>query len=105
MSIRAFWIPALIAACVAPVLLWADAPVLRGPEKILAAGKPVDVPVGHAVPWVVDWNRDGKKDLLVGQFRGGKIRIYLNSGTDAEPAFEGFSYVRAGEAEISLPAG
>jgi hypothetical protein len=37
----------------------------------------------------VDWNKDGKKDLLVGE-REGHIRIYLNKGTDAAPFFSGY---------------
>jgi hypothetical protein len=42
-----------------------------------------------AAPSVVDWNNDGKKDLLVGQFDQGKIWIFLNQGTDADPVFDG----------------
>jgi hypothetical protein len=42
----------------------------------------------------VDWNNDGKKDLLTGEYDG-SIRIYLNTGTDADPAFSGFTYLQA----------
>jgi len=73
--------------------------------KIEADGKAIDVEVGHLVPCVTDWNNDGKKDLIVGQFSGGKIRLYLNQGTDSEPKFKDFTYLRAGNKEISLPAG
>ena len=31
---------------------------------------------GYAAPCWADINGDGKKDLLVGQFRGGKITVY-----------------------------
>ncbi|MBN1670357.1 MAG: VCBS repeat-containing protein [Kiritimatiellae bacterium] len=44
-------------------------------------------------PQVVDWNSDGKKDLLVGE-RDGHVRIYLNTGTDASPAFSSYSYLK-----------
>ncbi len=73
--------------------------------KIVADGKPIDVTVGHLVPCVVDWNDDGKKDLLVGQFSGGKIRLYLNTAKDEAPEFRKFAYLKAGGVEISLPAG
>ena len=73
--------------------------------KLEAAGKIIEGGRGHLVPSVVDWNQDGKKDLLVGQFEGGKIRLYLNQGTDSAPVFKDFRFVRAGDAEISLPAG
>jgi len=80
-------------------------PELSPGQKILCDGAPIDVEVGHLVPVVLDWNNDGKKDLLVGQFSGGKIRLYLNTGTDKEPVFESFKYLKAGGKEIALPAG
>ena len=73
--------------------------------KLEADGKAIDVEVGHLVPCVTDWNNDGMKDLVVGQFSGGKIRLYLNQGTDKEPKFKNFTYLSAGNKEISLPAG
>lgn len=41
----------------------------------------------------MDWNNDGKKDLLTGE-NSGNIRIYLNTNTDADPAFNGFTYLQ-----------
>lgn len=38
-------------------------------------------------PCVVDWNNDGKKDLVIGDGRGAQTRIWRNIGTDAEPVF------------------
>ncbi len=37
-------------------------------------------------PSVVDWNNDGLKDLVIGALDG-KIHIFINEGTDAEPVF------------------
>lgn len=37
-------------------------------------------------PAMVDWNSDGKKDLVVGS-RSGKIFLFLNIGTDGAPSF------------------
>jgi len=73
--------------------------------KLKANGKDIDVDIGHLVPYVTDWNNDGKKDLIVGQFSGGKIRLYLNHGKDNAPVFKDFEYLKAGGEEISLPAG
>lgn len=39
-----------------------------------------------ASPRVVDWNNDGKKDLLVGDVAG-TITIYINTNTDSNPMF------------------
>jgi hypothetical protein len=46
-----------------------------------ADGVPVRVESpGWACPGWADLDGDGKKDLLVGQFNGGKIRVYKNTG-------------------------
>jgi hypothetical protein len=37
----------------------------------------------------VDWNNDGKKDLLTGEYDG-FIRVYLNTNTDSDPQFNGY---------------
>jgi hypothetical protein len=51
------------------------------PTRLKAGGVParVDVP-GYAAPCWADIDGDGKKDLLVGQFDGGKIKFYKNLG-------------------------
>jgi hypothetical protein len=52
----------------------------------------------------VDWNSDGRKDLVVGE-PSGKIRIYLNVGTDAAPVFDGFSFLRVGGSDFVAGGG
>jgi TolB-like protein len=52
---------------------------------VQAAGKDLDVG-GKASPCVVDWNEDGKKDLVVGN-GSGEIFLYLNEGTNEQPIF------------------
>ena len=74
-------------------------------KKLEANGEPIDTEVGHFVPTVVDWDSDGKKDLIIGQFKEGKIQLYLNYGTDTAPLFKDSQYLQAGGEEISLPAG
>jgi hypothetical protein len=39
---------------------------------------------GRPSPYVIDWDGDGKKDLLVG-FESPEIRFYRNVGTDKNP--------------------
>jgi hypothetical protein len=51
------------------------------PVRLTAGGEPVRVESpGYAAPCWADVDRDGLKDLLVGQFRGGKIHFFKNLG-------------------------
>ena len=78
---------------------------LAPPVRILAAGQPITVDVGHAAPFVADLKGDGRQALLVGQFGGGKLRIYPNAGTSREPRFDKFAWLQAGGTEASVPTG
>lgn len=46
----------------------------------------LDSVTGGVQPWVCDWNNDAKKDLAVMDTLC-VLRVYLNRGTDAAPAF------------------
>lgn len=55
---------------------------------------------------VTDWDGDGKKDLLMGEFSpSGKLRFYKNVGSNTVPEFESFSYVKANGTDIKLTTG
>jgi hypothetical protein len=56
-------------------------PEFQPPVRLKSDGVPVRVEgPGWACPCWADLDGDGKKDLLVGQFHGGKIRVYKNLG-------------------------
>ncbi|WP_136468622.1 protein-disulfide reductase DsbD domain-containing protein [Flagellimonas onchidii] len=48
---------------------------------------------GLIYPAFFDWNKDGKKDLLLGEFETGKtgsnIKVYINKGSKKKPKFSG----------------
>ena len=51
------------------------------PTRLKTGGVPIRVEnPGYAAPCWADIDGDGKKDLLVGQFGGGMIRVYKNLG-------------------------
>ena|ERR1051325_10942060 len=68
-------------------------------------GKPIDTDVGHAAPCFADFDRDGVKDLLIGQFGEGKLRIYKNIGTNDAPRFKDYTWFKAGADLGTVPAG
>ncbi len=77
----------------------------EAPFRVLAGDKPIDVDVGHAAPYLYDFDGDGVRDLLVGQFGQGRMRIYRNLGTTFAPKFDAFEWFRAGGAIASVAAG
>lgn len=71
---------------------------------IQANGFDIDVSY-NSNPDVVDWNEDGKKDVIVGEHdpvapNSGTIRLYLNSGTNAAPVFNDYTMLEAGGNQI-----
>jgi hypothetical protein len=83
----------------------AAAPDLAPPVKLLAAGKPIDVDVGHAAPFVADLNGDGNLALLVGQFGDGKLRVYPFAGERKAPRLEKFTWFQTDSKDGKVPAG
>lgn len=77
---------------------------LGKPERIRAGASPIDVEIGHAAPLFVDFDGDGLRDLLVGQFGDGKLRIYRNVGDARAPKFADFQWFVADGKEGTIPA-
>jgi hypothetical protein len=91
-----------------PELLFTDipgAPKLSGPMLISGTEQPVKSEgMGLAAPAFYDWDGDGMKDLLIGEFASGFengnsvghfIRVFKNEGTNENPLFSGrWQYAR-----------
>ena len=54
-----------------------------------------------AHPFVVDYNLDGKKDLIVGT-QEGKIGLFINQGTDKTPQFSGYTFLKENDKDIDV---
>jgi hypothetical protein len=72
------WLSALLALGGAAIATGAE---FQPPIRLMAGNEAVRVESpGWAAPCWADIDGDGKKDLLVGQFNQGKIRVYKNLG-------------------------
>lgn len=79
------------------------APVYAPPQPVLEMDAPLyagSLPVIDAV----DWNGDGKLDLIAGNSEG-RILFFQNDGTDAHPAFRDGVEVEADGHEIHIQPG
>jgi len=83
---------------------FAVTPVYDNPVPIQASGSNINVG-SNGSPFVFDWNSDGRKDLLLGQYTEGRIRFYANTGTNNNPAFGTFTYLQADGSDIILSYG
>ncbi len=71
--------------------------------EVQAAGRPIEHGRSTTVPRVVDWDGDGKLDLLVGA--AGAVWRYRNEGTLTSPRFAAGVRVQAGGHDIQLGTG
>lgn len=88
-----------------PAGVWTD---LAAEQYVQANGS--DIVAGtYSVPSFVDFNSDGLKDLVVGEKQSypsivGKVRVYLNSGTESEPEFSSYYYIQSGGSDLEVVA-
>jgi hypothetical protein len=84
--------------------LWAASPELETGVKIKDGM--VDLAVNlYSAPTCVDWNNDGAKDLVVGQFWDGWVLLYLNKGTNLNPSFDGGTPIESSGSPITVTWG
>jgi len=98
-----FFAHALIVSVVGIGAIPAQAQIDYGPEIMVRAGS-VDIAVpGYSVPSVIDFDNDGRQDLIVGEGSGsypGKVRLYLNNGTPSDPQFSSFTYLQSNGSDL-----
>ncbi len=59
----------------------------------------VKVEDGESAPYIVDWNEDGKKDILAGSAPG-EVSIFINRGTNLHPIFEKELKLNEGDLDV-----
>jgi hypothetical protein len=55
----------------------------------------------HSKPFLVDWDGDNKKDILLGS-SSGTIHYYHNVGTDQSPLFSSPQLVKTGDSTLDV---
>jgi hypothetical protein len=81
-------------------------PSFAAATAIQAAGADLKVD-GYSVPSLADWNNDGLADLVVGEKTTagtGKVRVYLNLGSNADPVYGSFVFAQGATGDLSVPA-
>jgi|TARA_B100001971_G_C17964469_1_gene419148 hypothetical protein len=73
---------------------------LEKPVRIMVNGAPIRAELGYAAPCWTDVDGDGTRDLLVGQYGGGKIRYFRNRG---EGVLSKGSWLKAGKSVATIP--
>lgn len=88
----------------------AEPPAFGSMSYVQCAGDSIDIGF-FSDPVFVDFDGDGLKDLIVGQYfdeavsNYGKMRFYKNIGTSADPSFDSWIYIQADGADIECSAG
>jgi len=81
-----------------------DEPTLKSGRLLTLTGGALSVD-RHSAPEIVDWNNDGKKDILIGQFAYGYIWLFINTGTELNPAFTSGVKLMVGASPITTSYG
>ncbi|MEM7165007.1 MAG: VCBS repeat-containing protein [Planctomycetota bacterium] len=102
-SLRRAAVTLAALACLTAPALGSDH--FQKPTRLRAGEDFVDTEIGHAAPYIADWDGDGKLDLLVGQFGDGKLRIYKNTGTNKAPEYAAYRYFQIGGKDVKVPTG
>jgi hypothetical protein len=79
---------------------------LGSEELVEAGGLDIRVP-GYSVPSLVDWNSDGRPDLVIGEGSyayPGKVRVYLNVGSASAPQFADYFYAQSNSSDLVVPS-
>jgi hypothetical protein len=74
------------------------------PVQVMAGGEPIAVESpGFACPTLEDVDGDGLRDLVVGQFKQGKLSFFKNVGTASAPKFEKGVWLMSGDEPALVP--
>lgn len=92
----------LVGDAAGQVELYADMELSSRSRLVFAPGVTLALPVlPGAVPFLADWDNDGRKDLLVG-LDDGTVKLFLNVGQEETPAFGEGQDLNVGSAKMDV---
>jgi hypothetical protein len=68
------------------------------PQRVAAAGEPINIAGGETAPVAADWDGDSRLDLIVGTGHG-SVLWFRNAGTSGEPKLEA-AQILVGESPV-----
>ena len=75
-------------------------PVFNGYQYVQVNGSNYDTG-NYSSPYIIDWDEDGKKDVLIG-CENGTVALLINTGTNANPSFSSSSWVQDGGSSLDV---
>lgn len=79
-------------------------PTFEPPVRIQSEGKPITIPNGYSFPSCIDLDKDGLKDLIVGEYsKGGELYYYKNIGSKAAPKYGKAQNLMIGDEILTVP--
>ncbi len=79
-------------------------PTFDSPVRIHSEGQPISIPYGYSFPVSIDLDKDGLKDIVVGEYRKkGEIYFYKNTGSIEAPVYAKAQNLMIGEEVLTVP--
>lgn len=67
---------------------------METPKLLRVGSNPIDLEKKYAAPLIIDYDKDGLEDLIVGT-KAGNFKFYKNIGSRDIPKYKTFSYLKA----------
>ncbi len=78
--------------------------IFEDPVRIHADGQPIKINYGYTYPASIDLDKDGLKDLVVGEYRnGGELYFYKNIGAKNAPKYAKAKNLMVGNTNLTVP--
>lgn len=79
-------------------------PIFEEPVRIEVEGKPITIAYGYSFPSCIDLDKDGLKDIVVGEYRkAGELYFYKNIGTKNAPKYAKAKNLMIGDEILKVP--